>query len=85
MKVNTNSRGYRIKICKVTEIHIFLSSGRIKYGSYLANTNEYILFTKGEIIFIYMKPAGTNIKIILDFINEHARDLPFQPLKINSK
>ena len=32
-----------------------------------------------------MKPAGTNIKIILDFINEHARDLPFQPLKINSK
>ena len=77
MKVNTNSRDYRIKTSNVTEIHIFLSSGRIKYGSYLAITNEYISFTKGEIIFIYMKPAGANIKIILDFINEHARDLPF--------
>ena len=85
MKVNTNSRDYRIKTSNVTEIHIFLSSGRIKYGSYLANTNEYISFTKGEIIFIYMKPAGANIKIILDFTNEHAIDLPFQPLKTNSK
>ena len=85
MKVNTNSRDYRIKTSNVTEIHIFLSSGRIKYGSYLANTNEYISFTKGEIIFIYMKPAGANIKIILDFTNEHAIDLPFQPLKIKSR
>ena len=32
-----------------------------------------------------MKPAGANIKIILDFTNEHAIDLPFQPLKIKSK